>query len=94
MELSSLHKRLLEEGFEPLGMFHNVEFACQSENHYVPPFRKIIELRHVAFRIIPAYLAYDDSPEYYKNRHIVYVSKGTPSKINLLDGCETNPKDF
>ncbi len=40
MENSDLHRRLLEEGFEPLGMFHNVEFAGQNESHYVPPFRK------------------------------------------------------
>lgn len=86
---SDLHKKLLDEGFEILAMFHNVEFASQNESHYSPPIKRIIEERHIAFRIIPAYLAYKDAPAEYKDRHIIYIPKGTSLKNNLLEGCET-----
>ena len=94
MEFSDLHKKLIYEGFEPLGMFHNVEFASQNQSHYVSPLRKIIEEMHVAFRIIPAYLVYNNAPLEYKDRHILYIPTGILSKMSLLAGCETNTEDL
>ncbi len=90
MKPSDLDKRLRQEGFEPLGMFHNSSFAGQEKTHTTPPLKTLIEERHLAFRIIPAYLAYDDAPPSYKDRHIIYISKtvSSSSKLELLKGCE------
>ncbi|MBS3080141.1 hypothetical protein J4221_01600 [Candidatus Pacearchaeota archaeon] len=88
MKFSDLHKKLIEEGFEPLAMYHNSSFGSQEKSHTTPPLKQIIEERHIAFRIIPAHLAYIESPREYQDRHIIYIPEGTNSKLELIRGCE------
>ena len=87
-KLSDLHKKIIAEGFEPLGMYSNESFAEDRTSHTTPPFKKIIEERHHSFRILPAQLVYDNLDEHYKNCHVLYVKTGTNSKLELLSGCE------
>ena len=90
MEFSELHNKIVEEGFEPLGIYHNSSFASQMEGHTIPPLRKIIEERHLAFRIIPAYLAYNSPDLDFRDGHMIYLRRGADSMLNLLKGCEVN----
>ena len=90
MEFSDLHKKIINEGFEPLAIYHNTSFASQTEEHTTPPLKRIIEERHLAFRIIPAYLAYEPPEKDFSDCHMIYVRKGVDSKFDLLKGCELN----
>ena len=91
MEFSDLHKKLIEEGFHPLGVYANVSFSDERETHTTPPFKNIIENRHLDFRVIPAYLAFEDAPESYKKRHIVYIPLEDKTERLDLVGKECEP---
>jgi hypothetical protein len=59
MEFSDLHKRIVAEGFELVGDFHNAEIA-DYENY--PILKRILHGGHMTFRMIPSYLGYKDPP--------------------------------